>query len=316
MAPFRTIVGGRAFGGEPQAHFPRGIELLLKKAKADPEFRALFLTDPVAAARSLGLPLAGIEARILESMPKEALETAVEHTRLAKQHVPLVRASRTAAALMAALTFAVVMPPEVAAAGEHEELYMFQDSKRIAAEKLAVVQKALKDYVKAFGEYPSTLQWVLDDSPLGDLLPKVAIHDPWYRRFHYEGLVADGRILNYRLESLGADLDSSEDNIRCPIDPDLHSFVVPNPVTILSPRNGDSITAGGPAAVKRIEVNAAHAVGDAEIMWLLDKKAIRTTRRDHRFDLLVVVGPHELVARDAQGNTDFAVFAVRSKGAE
>lgn len=313
---FPTIVGGRASGPEHPPAFPRGMELLLKKAKADPEFRTLFLTSPMAAARRLGLSLSETESKILQSMPRNALDTAVKHIRLPKAHIPVFRAARNAGTLMAALALTVVMPPEVAAAGIYEEPYVFVDSRRLAADKMAAVQEALEDYRRTFGEYPTTMRWLLDDSPLGDLLPKVAIHDPWYQRFRYEGLVTDGRILGYRLESVGADLDSAEDNVACPMDPDVHSFVVPNPITIISPRNGDTISADGSDGLLGIEVAADHAVRDAQIVWLLDMAVIRTTRGDHRFVLKACVGAHELVGRDAQGNTNFAVFSVRGAGTE
>ena len=308
---FPTIVGGRASGPEHPPAFPRGMELLLKKAKADPEFRTLFLTSPMAAARRLGLSLSETESKILQSMPRNALDTAVKHIRLPKAHIPVFRAARNAGTLMAALALTVVMPPEVAAARIYEEPYVFVDSRRLAADKMAAVQEALEDYRRTFGEYPTTMRWLLDDSPLGDLLPKVAIHDPWYQPFRYEGLVSDGQIINYRLESVGADLDSADDNITCPVDPDLHSFVVPNPVTMISPTNGDTVYAGDTAKLTEIEVAADHAVPDAEIVWLLDRAVIRTTRKNHKFLLKIGIGAHELVARDAQGNTDFAVFSVR-----
>ena len=103
MASLRTIVGGRGSGGSPPAGVPRGIELLLKKAKADDEFARYFLDRPLAAASELGLELSPTEARVLESMPRSTLETAVEHTRVADAHVPLLRSARTAAALAMAM---------------------------------------------------------------------------------------------------------------------------------------------------------------------------------------------------------------------
>ena len=51
------------------------------------------------------------------------------------------------------------------------------------------------------------------------------LYDPWKRKFHYEGVAAEsGEIVNYFLESLGLDPDDPEDNIPCPIEPEIHRF--------------------------------------------------------------------------------------------
>ena len=39
----RTIVGGRSTEHSEQNNFPRGIEILLKKAKVDLDFQKIFL---------------------------------------------------------------------------------------------------------------------------------------------------------------------------------------------------------------------------------------------------------------------------------
>ena len=50
-----TIVGGREGSRTTWQSHPRGIEILLKKAKADPEFRTKFLENPVEAATRIEL---------------------------------------------------------------------------------------------------------------------------------------------------------------------------------------------------------------------------------------------------------------------
>jgi len=53
-----TIVGGRPPGcGQPVEPIPRGIEVLIKKAAVDPEFRSLLIEKRDAAAREIGLAL-------------------------------------------------------------------------------------------------------------------------------------------------------------------------------------------------------------------------------------------------------------------
>lgn len=310
MASFRTIVGGRSSGPSNALSFPRGIELLLKKAKADPDFNAVFLENPVSAARLVSLELSETEQKILASMSAASLEIAVKHTRLSEEHIGLFRSARTATALLAAFSVMVALPPQAAAAGAREEPYAMQDSKGIAVERMAAIQEVLEEYRKIHGEYPSTLQWMTDNNPLDGWLPRAGIFDPWYQRFRYEGIVSGGRIVNYRLESAGIDLVSPDDNVGCPIDPQLHSFVVPNPVVITSPRNGDTIAQNGVTQNRAILVTAKYTALDGEIVWLLDRIVIGTTTGSHRFSFSTGIGVHELVAQDRHGNSDFIVFEV------
>ncbi len=69
----RTIVGGRAEGRGSLRACPRGIEILLKKAKVDPVFREEFLEDPLASAQAIGLPLLAAEKKMLASVPQPTL---------------------------------------------------------------------------------------------------------------------------------------------------------------------------------------------------------------------------------------------------
>ena len=61
----RTIVGGRSMGHPWSVDAPRGIEILLKKAKVDNEFRERFLEEPLATTEALGLKLSKNEKLIL-----------------------------------------------------------------------------------------------------------------------------------------------------------------------------------------------------------------------------------------------------------
>ena len=76
-----TIVGGRPPGsGQPIGSVPRGIEVLLKKAVVDPEFRKLLLDDPNKAATSIGLELEPVESAMLQTFPKEHLTAIIDKT--------------------------------------------------------------------------------------------------------------------------------------------------------------------------------------------------------------------------------------------
>ncbi|MCL2710193.1 MAG: hypothetical protein FWE95_04870 [Planctomycetaceae bacterium] len=80
---------------------PRGIEILLKKASVDAEFRELLLADSNQAAMSIELELAPVEQAMLQTLPKEQLATVIDRT-----EVPLAHRRAflgTAAATMLAL---------------------------------------------------------------------------------------------------------------------------------------------------------------------------------------------------------------------
>jgi hypothetical protein len=98
-----TIVGGRPPGpGKPVGPIPRGIEVLIKKAAVDPEFRTVLLEKRAAAADEIGLVLDPAEAFMLRAAPREQLEAIIART---KVH-PNVRSAflgRAAAVMLVAL---------------------------------------------------------------------------------------------------------------------------------------------------------------------------------------------------------------------
>jgi len=98
-----TIVGGRPPGcGKGIGEIPRGIEVLIKKAKVDPAFRGLLLHKRAEAAREIGLTLDPAEATMLDGVPQGQLEAIIERTRVS----PRLRkafAGRAAAVMLAAL---------------------------------------------------------------------------------------------------------------------------------------------------------------------------------------------------------------------
>lgn len=105
----RTIVGGRppARGGS-MAGVPRGIEVLLRKAKVDSSFHDSFLADPVEAAKSIGLGLADSERAILSAVPASTLAAMVERIEVPEEHRSVFRGTAAAAMLsLVAATFAI-----------------------------------------------------------------------------------------------------------------------------------------------------------------------------------------------------------------
>lgn len=76
-----TIVGGRPPGsGRSTGTIPRGIEVLVKKAAVDPEFRELLFEQRGAAAAAIELELDPAEHAILNAIPQEQLAQIVSQT--------------------------------------------------------------------------------------------------------------------------------------------------------------------------------------------------------------------------------------------
>ncbi len=72
---------------EPYAGgIPRGIEVLVKKAAVDPDFRTLLLTDREEAARRIDLELGPAEAIMLRAVPQAQLEAIIARTHVPEEH--------------------------------------------------------------------------------------------------------------------------------------------------------------------------------------------------------------------------------------
>lgn len=98
-----TIVGGRPPApGRPAGDIPRGVEVLVKKAAVDPDFRQTLLTKRAAAAQEIGLELTMAETLMLNTIPEAQLTAAIAHTQVPD---PERRAflGKAAAAMLAAL---------------------------------------------------------------------------------------------------------------------------------------------------------------------------------------------------------------------
>lgn len=103
-----TIVGGRPPGsGQSLGEIPRGIEVLVKKASVDPEFKALLLEKRADSAAHIGLVLNPSETTMLNAVPESQLEAIIAQT-----HVPpqqrRVFLGKAATAMLAAAGVVVV----------------------------------------------------------------------------------------------------------------------------------------------------------------------------------------------------------------
>lgn len=103
QAVVTTIVGGRPPGaGQPVGQVPRGIEVLVKKAAVDAEFRTLLLEKRAEAAAEIGLALDPAEVMMLGAVPAAQLEAVIARTDVPDEHRRTFL-GKAAAAMLAAL---------------------------------------------------------------------------------------------------------------------------------------------------------------------------------------------------------------------
>jgi len=72
--------------GERLGPIPRGVEVLVRKASVDPEFKRLLLTKRTEAARQIDLSLEPVEAAMLAAVPAEQLEAIIARTTVPQEH--------------------------------------------------------------------------------------------------------------------------------------------------------------------------------------------------------------------------------------
>ncbi len=88
-AVFTTIVGGRPPGcGTSVGEIPRGIEILVKKASVDPEFKEILLRNRTGAAAEIGLELNPSERAIINGIPEMQLRMIIEKTKIEPRQRP------------------------------------------------------------------------------------------------------------------------------------------------------------------------------------------------------------------------------------
>jgi len=112
-----TIVGGRPSGsGRGTGTIPRGVEVLLKKAAVDAEFRELLCEKRIRAAEAIGLELDAAESAMLTAIPREQLKSVITQT-LVPVEQRRVFLGRVAAPMLALLGVAVTGCARVESAG-------------------------------------------------------------------------------------------------------------------------------------------------------------------------------------------------------
>ena len=108
-AVFTTIVGGRPPGsGTKVGAIPRGIEVLVKKASVDPEFRQILLEKRGEAAKEIELELTEAERNTLSSIPAEQLEKIIDNTKVKPEHRAIFLGNVGKLMLAAVVTVALV----------------------------------------------------------------------------------------------------------------------------------------------------------------------------------------------------------------
>jgi hypothetical protein len=96
-----TIVGGRPVArSQLLKGIPRGIEVLIKKASVDPEFRSVLLEKRANAASEIELELSATEAALLNAIPEAQIRKIIENTSVPDQH-RRVFLGKVAAAMLA-----------------------------------------------------------------------------------------------------------------------------------------------------------------------------------------------------------------------
>ena len=108
-----TIVGGQPpRKGRSIGNVPRGVEVLVKKAAVDAEFRALLLSRREEAAAEIGLELEAGEEAMLRAAPLSQLQAIIDRTKVDPGHRTALL-SWSAAVIVAALGIAVAgcFPP-------------------------------------------------------------------------------------------------------------------------------------------------------------------------------------------------------------
>ena len=105
------------------AGIPLGVEVLVKKASVDPEFRQLLLEKRGEAAKEIELELTEAERNTLSSIPAEQLEKIIDNTKVKPEHRNIFRGKAVklmlgaAAGLAVVSLYSILSPTQIAWAG-------------------------------------------------------------------------------------------------------------------------------------------------------------------------------------------------------
>jgi hypothetical protein len=103
---------GRRKRRQPSANaspsdIPRGIEVLVKKASVDPEFRELLIEKRAEAAGEIDLRLDPAERTILANVPKDQLQAIISRTKVSWKDRAIFLGRAAAVMLTALSTIAI-----------------------------------------------------------------------------------------------------------------------------------------------------------------------------------------------------------------
>ncbi len=179
---------------EPDRNYPRGLEILLKKASVDEDFAKVLLESPEEAARLISLDLQDSERRILLDTPRTTLETMIRHTTLKRQELSAFKT------MSASLMLAAVIPassPGSRSGSDRRRLRIqgttVQGDPAQCRIDLATMQAALEAYAADHDGFVSTADWHGPNNPLTKYLSTGTIpYDPWANPYHYEGVEEGG----------------------------------------------------------------------------------------------------------------------------
>lgn len=85
-----------------RGRIPRGMEVLIKKASVDAEFKGQLLEERADCARRISLELKPVESAILDAIPSEQLDAIIASTKVNPKQRPAFL-GYAAAAMLAAL---------------------------------------------------------------------------------------------------------------------------------------------------------------------------------------------------------------------
>jgi len=306
-----TIVGGRGAESTTRQSFPRGIEVLLKKAKADRRFRDRLLNDPFEAAESIELVLSDTEQLILRHVPRDVLNVQIENIRIPARLTPIYRTAKTAASLLAIVAFSALTPNIAATAGCVEAPLEVDDALGATVERLHLIQDALERYREVNGQYPTTEQWEEQSSML-EFVSRANLYDPWYNAFEYEGEVENAKVVNYLLRSRGGTGDLFDD-IPCPVDPAKHAFGPLLEAEFPAPKPTENTRfqlASGEDAEFILSVVIPNP--DGTLLWVLDGNEIEATTGEHAITVPLALGEHVVRVVAEDGRTAARIFETPS----
>jgi len=154
--------------GKPLGPIPRGIEVLVKKAAVDADFKHLLLEKRADAAKEIGLTLEPAEAMMLAAAPQAQLEAIIAQTTVSPSLRPAFLGRAAAVMLVALGAGAVAVAGEQRIAGlvakdlpvvtQPAEPALQPAEKKSAAatvseeEAAAVQAQIIKDYLQAFSD--------------------------------------------------------------------------------------------------------------------------------------------------------------------